>query len=70
MIDLSNIGWRKSTYSASGDGCVEIAFVNDGVAVRDSKSVSREVNGPVLMFTSHEWQAFIDGVRSGEFDLP
>ena len=36
----------------------------DQVAVRDSKDPS----GPVLVFTPHEWRAFLDGVRDGEFD--
>jgi hypothetical protein len=33
--------------------------------MRDSKDRS----GPVLVFTRSEWQAFVDGVKSGEFDL-
>ena len=36
------------------------------VAVRDSK----DRNGPVLMFTPFEWEAFVGGVRDGEFDSP
>ena len=62
MRDLPTAEWRKS--SLSGDnGCVEVAFVKDGVAVRDSK----EPAGPVLMFTDAEWEAFIRGVHGGEF---
>jgi hypothetical protein len=46
---------------------VEVAFIDDGrVAVRDSKNRQ----GPVLMFTPVEWQAFLGGVREGELDLP
>ena len=55
--------WRKSTSSES-NGCVEVAFVGDQVAIRDSKDRS----GPVLQFTHREWEAFLDGVRNGEFD--
>jgi hypothetical protein len=36
------------------------------VGIRDSKD--RE--GPVLVFRPHEWEAFLAGVRDGEFDLP
>ena len=65
MVDLSRAAWRKSTYSAS-NGCVEVAFVDGQVGVRDSKD--RE--GPALVFTASEWEAFIAGARDGEFELP
>jgi hypothetical protein len=63
--DLSRAVWRKSTLSHT-NGCVEVAFVNDRIAVRDSK----DRNGPVLVFTPFEWEAFVGGVRDGEFDSP
>lgn len=64
MVDLSHAEWRKSTRSGN-DGCVEVAFVEDRVAVRDSKDRS----GPVLLFTPTEWEAFVGGVGDGQFDL-
>jgi hypothetical protein len=63
--DLSRAVWRKSTLSHT-NGCVEVAFVNGRVAVRDSKDRS----GPVLLFTPFEWEAFVGGVRDGEFNGP
>lgn len=63
MVDLSSAVWRKSTFSGT-NGCVEVAFVQGQVAVRDSK----QRGGPVLMFTTHEWEAFLSGARAGEFD--
>jgi hypothetical protein len=63
MVDLSRAVWRKSTLSYA-NGCVEVAFVDGQVAVRDSK----DPNGPVLVFTPVEWTAFLGGVRGGEFD--
>ena len=63
--DLSRAVWRKSTLSHT-NGCVEVAFVDDRVAVRDSK----DRNGAVLLFTPFEWEAFVGGVRDGEFDSP
>jgi hypothetical protein len=63
--DLSRASWRKSTLSHT-NGCVEVAFVDGGVAVRDSK----DHRGPVLLFTPFEWEAFVGGVRDGEFDGP
>jgi uncharacterized protein DUF397 len=64
MVDLSRAAWRKSTRSGN-NGCVEVAFVGNQVAVRDSK----DRGGPVLVFTAHEWEAFVGGVRTGEFEL-
>ncbi len=60
----SNIVWRKSAASAGG-ACVEVAFVQDSVLLRDSKDPS----GPLLSFTLAEWAAFLVGVRDGTFDL-
>jgi hypothetical protein len=60
----SSLSWRKATASGH-NGCLEVAALPDGgVAVRDSKDVS----GPVLSFTRHEWTSFRDGMAKGEFD--
>ncbi|GAA5068552.1 hypothetical protein HNP84_008400 [Thermocatellispora tengchongensis] len=56
--------WRKSTASGGAGDCVEVAAVT-AIAVRDSK----DPDGPVLLFTTGEWEAFLFGVRAGEFDL-
>lgn len=63
-MDLSRTVWRKSTHSTA-NGCVEVAFVDSRIAVRDSK----QADGPVLWFNRVEWEAFIAGVRDREFDL-
>ncbi|HEX6421847.1 MAG TPA: DUF397 domain-containing protein [Acidimicrobiales bacterium] len=58
--------WRKSSLSSGGDNCVEVGFGDDGtIGVRDTKQHGQ---GPVLVFTPSEWQAFLGGVRQGEFD--
>jgi hypothetical protein len=60
------IEFRKSTFSALSGECVEVAFVDNGagqVMVRDSK----HRGGAVLQFTQSEWDAFVKGVRAGEF---
>ena len=65
-MDLIKAAWRKSSYTtANGGECVELASVSGTVAVRDSK----DPDGPALVFTAAEWEAFIGGVKTGAFDL-
>jgi hypothetical protein len=52
--DLTRAQWRKSSYSGNSGNCVEVAMLDNGVAVRDSKNV----HGPVLTFTGQAWKAF------------
>ena len=57
--------WVKSSLSFANGNCVEVSDQPEGtIGVRNS----RDREGPVLRFTSDEWQAFIGGVRKGEFD--
>ena len=57
--------WKKSSLSSYNGNCVEVAgLTNNRIRVRDSK----HPRGPVLNFTSAEWDAFIGGVYNGEFD--
>jgi Domain of unknown function (DUF397) len=65
-VDLSQRGWHRSTCSGGNGACVEVAFLSDAVAVRDSK----HRGGPVHVFTPREWAAFVGGVLSGEFGRP
>lgn len=58
--------WRKSSLSDAVGNCVEIGCGADGsIGVRDSKQGD---TGSVLEFTPAEWDAFVGGVKSGEFD--
>jgi hypothetical protein len=60
--------WRKASKSEGGEGCVEVAFAEDGtVGVRDSKLGD---GSPILEFTPHEWDCFGDGMTKGEFAQP
>jgi hypothetical protein len=61
----SGSGWRKS--SASGTtNCVEVSFgdTGEGILVRNSRSPE----AGTLCFTPSEWEAFLVGVKLGEFD--
>ena len=64
---LNGAVWKKASRSNGngGNNCVEVAFLDAGVAVRDSKNRT----GPALMFTSAEWIAFVDSAKDGEFDI-
>ncbi|WP_326820122.1 DUF397 domain-containing protein [Streptosporangium sp. NBC_01756] len=78
--DLSTAVWRKAILSGDnggddGGGCVEVAVVDAPGAghkaglgslyvLRDSKNPE----GPKLFFTRSEWDAFVGGVKLGEFD--
>jgi hypothetical protein len=66
-IDPTTLAWHKSSYSnGNGGSCVEVADLPDGSgqAVRDTKDKGA---GPILWFAPSEWDAFVKGVRAGEF---
>lgn len=64
--DRARVAWRKSTFSGTtGGGCVEVARFDGRIVVRDSK----DPHGPRLSFQPNEWDAFVGGVQSGEFNL-
>lgn len=62
---LPQARWVKSRHSGpTGGNCVEVAFLTDrAVAVRNS----RHPAGPALVFSAPEWEAFVHGVKDGEF---
>ena len=65
---LTGASWRKSARSGpTGGNCVEVAFLDGGdIAMRHS----RHPDGPALIFTRAEWDAFLGGARDGEFGSP
>ncbi|WP_283133356.1 DUF397 domain-containing protein [Rhizohabitans arisaemae] len=66
MSDNPGTQWRRSSRSnTQGNQCVEVIVGSTVVAVRDSK----DPDGPRLVFTPREWEAFVGGVKDGEFDL-
>jgi uncharacterized protein DUF397 len=55
------------TASACDDnGCVGVHLGEDEILLRDTKDGGK---GPVLKFTPSEWEAFVGGVKLGEFDF-
>jgi len=57
--------WFKSDVSNDA-GCVEVAFLDGKVGVRDTKDRAKAPH----VFTRHEWECFLVGAKRGEFDLP
>ncbi|MEW2457433.1 DUF397 domain-containing protein [Streptomyces albus] len=52
----TELAWFKSSYSGSqGDDCVEVAFAERAVHVRDSKDVSR----PAVAVSREGWGEFV-----------
>jgi hypothetical protein len=63
--DLSGVTWQKSRRSNPSGNCVELAVLpGGGIAVRNS----RHPDGPALIYTRAEVEAFLLGVRDGDFD--
>ncbi|GAA3509078.1 DUF397 domain-containing protein [Actinomadura keratinilytica] len=59
--ELARAHWRTSSYSGSGDQCVEVAALPDGLcAVRDSKDPS----GPALILSAKGWRALLGTART------
>jgi hypothetical protein len=66
--ELTTVKWFKSSRSNGQNNCVEVAFLDNGrVALRDSKDQGQ---GPAMVFTPSEWDAFIGGAVDGEFNRP
>jgi hypothetical protein len=64
---LDRAVWRKSRRSNPSGNCVEIATLAGGaVAVRNS----RHPDGPALVFTRSDWDAFLGGAQDGDFTRP
>ena len=64
VSDLSHAQWRTSSRSGANGQCVQVAFLGQRVAVRDSKNP----DGAVLLFTPDEWKTFTNGLQRDEFE--
>ena len=62
---LTDVAWQKSKHSNPNGACVEVANLSTGeIAVRNS----RFPEGPALVYTRAEIDAFLAGAKDGEFD--
>jgi hypothetical protein len=63
-LERRNLTWHKAQRSTYDGQCVEIASAVGNIAIRDSK----DPDGAILIYSSAEFSAFLDGVRNREFD--
>lgn len=61
-VDLSQATWVRSSGSANH---LEVAFVGDVVALRDSTDVG-EADAKVLVISRQDYEVFVGGVMKGE----
>ena len=58
-MEITDMNWRKSSYSGNGgSSCIEVASGN-AVMVRDTT----DRTGPVLRFTPGAWRQFAAGLK-------
>ncbi|MEU7205461.1 DUF397 domain-containing protein [Streptomyces sp. NPDC045470] len=62
----TGITWRKSTYSAADNECLEITASHERVTVRDSKCVDRQP----LVLSRSAFADFVAGCRTGHWHTP
>lgn len=56
--------FKKSSLCDRAPHCVAVAHKDDVVALMDTKNPKQ----PALHFNKEEWDAFVAGVKNGEFD--
>nr|WP_132875113.1 DUF397 domain-containing protein [Tamaricihabitans halophyticus] len=56
MPKSAGMTWRKSSYSAGSNGCVEVARTEGAVQVRDTKNRA----GGQLTISGAAWRALLD----------
>jgi hypothetical protein len=66
QFDTATADWRRTTNLDGSPGKLEIGFADNGlVALR----YADEPDGTILIYTPAEWDAFVEGVKDGEFDI-
>lgn len=58
--DLTHAHWFKSSRSTNNGTCVEVAFIADAVATRDSK----DPHGSALIAGPAAWNAFVTTITA------
>ena len=62
---MSQLTWRKSSFSDMEGNCVEVAELGDGrIAVRNS----RHPDEGIVFCTRAAMVAWVEGIKAGQFD--
>ncbi|MGW1716732.1 DUF397 domain-containing protein [Streptomyces sp. NPDC002156] len=67
-VDLTNATWVKSDLSNGGDNCLEVAFVDGVVALRDSNDIG-DPDARILVVSEDDYRAFVGGIAKGQSSL-
>ncbi|MCX3063422.1 DUF397 domain-containing protein [Streptomyces beihaiensis] len=67
-VDLTDAEWAKSDLSNGGNNCLEVAFVDGVVALRDSKDVG-DPNAQVLIISRKDYELFTRSIQGGQENL-
>ncbi|WP_416973921.1 DUF397 domain-containing protein [Streptomyces sp. 4F14] len=67
-IDLTDAVWVKSDLSNGGANCLEVAFIEGVVALRDSNDVG-DPDAKVLIISADDYRAFTGGITQGQRNL-
>ncbi|MFE7462616.1 MULTISPECIES: DUF397 domain-containing protein [unclassified Streptomyces] len=68
QVDLTNAVWAKSEMSNGGDNCLEVAFVDGVVALRDSVDVG-DPDAKILVVSRKDYELFTKSVQAGQSNL-
>ncbi|WP_051325848.1 DUF397 domain-containing protein [Glycomyces tenuis] len=65
-FDTAAARWERTTREDGTPAALEIGYADNGlVALR----MAEEPDGDILIYTPTEWEAFVGGVKDGEFDI-
>lgn len=65
-FDTAAARWERTTHEDGTPAALEIGYADNGlVALR----MAEDPDGDILIYTPSEWEAFVEGVRDGEFDI-
>ncbi|MFG1998374.1 DUF397 domain-containing protein [Spirillospora sp. NPDC048911] len=75
MGEGPRLAWRRSSYSTSGENCVEVAALPPTLELQNSDTVgyaavrdSKDPEGPKLVLEGRVWQKLRHQIKAGVFD--
>ncbi len=64
-LAVSSLQWSKARRSVGNGACVEVAYANGQVFLRDSQ----DRLGPIIPYSGSSWRSFVTDAKQGQFDL-